>query len=567
MLFPEDNIVTQALVNKKALSGMELSTFNQLMAQGGDERGFTQTLVETTGIDERVVAKTIGEVFNMPMTTIAEESAKKLLDILPQNVIRKYRVIPVFRFEKELTVAFIDPLHKSLVEMLAQETGCKIVPVVTTISDFQAALKLRRSGSDELEKLPSLLSLEAFDIYKGGERKLAQLEAMGKLPPAGTMLEEILLRAVKSNASDIHLEPAEDEFRIRYRIDGILSTVLTLPSKLHDPITRVTKSKATMDIFETRAPQDGRFSVTFGRRGFDFRVNTLPTVYGEKAVMRVLAKSSDIARVDDLGFSLRNRTIFTDMLKEPNGMILVTGPTASGKTTTLFASLNEYKSASKNFMTIENPVEYRVDFINQVQVDPEKNLSFAAALRATLRQDPNVILVGEIRDSETGMIAMEAALTGHLVLSTVQANDAIGAIARLLSIGIPAHWVAPSLIGIVAQRLVRKICPQCIEEYKPSDELRGVVGLSLLKDAVTFFYGKGCAYCNTTGYKGRTAIHEVLIVNEKIRDLIYQQVSSSKIREEAVKSGFRDLRFDGLKKVLAGVTAIDEVLRVTRVVV
>jgi type II secretory ATPase GspE/PulE/Tfp pilus assembly ATPase PilB-like protein len=315
-------------------------------------------------------------------------------------------------------------------------------------------------------------------------------------------------------------------------------------------------------MFERGIPQDGRITMKFADREFDVRVSTLPLLNGEKMVLRLLSKTSMMVNLENLGFSDANLRQFRSLLSLPNGIVLVTGPTGSGKTTSLYAGLNEIKSIATNITTVENPVEYKLDLINQVQVMPERGLTFATSLRAILRQDPDVVLVGEIRDVETGTIATEAALTGHLVLSTLHTNDAIGAIPRMINLGIESFWVSASVIGIVAQRLVRRICARCKEEYVPTPQQLEMFGLSGLPKGTTLFRGKGCEYCNGIGFKGRVGIHEVLVITEEMRDVIFGEVTTGKLRKLALANNFRDMLFDGVQKSLAGITTVDEVRRV-----
>jgi type II secretory ATPase GspE/PulE/Tfp pilus assembly ATPase PilB-like protein len=432
------------------------------------------------------------------------------------------------------------------------------------VNDFDETLKIQQGGFDELKRIASAIDIEKFDVVRTGGKEVERLEKIGEFPPLIELVDEIFLRAVKIGASDIHLEPFEEELRLRFRLDGVLQRVASFPKRIAEGVAAVIKNKAAMDIFEKKKPQDGRISLTLETRSFDLRVNSLPTVGGEKIVLRILNKSSINKKITELGMANHNQAMLEHLLNQPNGLFLVTGPTGSGKSTTLYAAINHIKSVEKNIVTVENPVEYQVDTINQVNVDPDRDLTFATALRAILRQDPDVALVGEIRDSETGIIATEAALTGHLVLSTLHTNDAVGAIPRLINMGVPSYWLAPALIGVLGQRLVRKVCDFCKDEYEPSEEVLYKASLSGLYGRVPFFRGVGCKKCNYQGYSGRIAIHEVFFVNEEIQTLIYQNETTTKIREAALKNGFRDLRFDGMKKVVAGLTTLEEIQRVTR---
>lgn len=563
---PEDMLLEQKLLQLKILDRVRLNKFLQIVKEREEsDRSISQGLVEYAGVDEAELAEVISTTFHIPVAPITLEVTTELADIVSGDIVSKYRVFPLFLTGDELTVAFIDPPYKALLELLRQETGYKIVPIVTTVSDFFTALKIQRRRIEKMQKIVSELDISIFDTQKGGDRRVQRLEESGQMPSVTTLVDELLSRGVQMKASDIHIEPTAADVRVRMRIDGVLRRVVAFPQRLHLPIVSVVKAKGNMDLFEKTIPLDGRTSLTFADRQYDVRINTLPTIYGEKVVMRILDKSSLLLNLHELGFSPENLRKFNYLLHEPDGIILVTGPTGSGKSTTLYSALSEIKSMGKNIVTIENPVEYKLELINQVQVNPDRDLNFANVLRAILRQDPDIILVGEIRDGGTGVIATEAALTGHLVLSTLHTNDSIGAIPRLLNIGIPNYWLAPSLVGIVAQRLVRKICDDCKDEYRPKPELLRDLGLDLLdQDNITFFRGVGCRVCDGEGYRGRTAIYEILTVDEDVRDLIYVGATSSQIRQVAMGKGFRDMRFDGLKKVLAGETTIDEVVRVTR---
>ena len=496
--------------------------------------------------------------------TIAAEIETAPEQLLTEDEIRSFRTLPVFRIGLELTMAFIDPPVKQLLLRLQQLTGYRVLPVFTTASDFDAALKKYRGAIDRIQSLKSSIVLEKYDI-RNVKGKEGPFPADGKIEATmAQVMDEIMLRAAKAGASDIHIEPSDTELMIRFRVDGVLQRVVSFPLSYHPGMISVIKSKAKMDIFEHAIPQDGRMELTFADRVFDVRVSSLPLLKGEKVVMRLLGKSAMMIDLANLGFSPRNLSLFRMLLKLPNGVVLVTGPTGSGKTTTLYSALNEKKNITTNITTVENPVEYTLPLINQVQVASERGLTFATSLRAILRQDPDVILIGEIRDAETGMIATEAALTGHLVLSTLHTNDAIGAISRMVNLGIASFWVSASVIGVVSQRLVRKICVRCKQEYTPDDESLSLLGLSGVPHGTTLFRGKGCAFCSGTGYKGRIAIHEVFIITEEMRDIIVGEVTTSKLRQLAIENNFRDMFYDGIQKALAGITSVEEVQRVTR---
>jgi type IV pilus assembly protein PilB len=564
MFLREDIIFRDYCLANNILSEERWKQFTDTASNHGLNDGLSRALVDFHFFTPEELVQHLGSAFNLPVMKLYAETSSAPKEIIPITFIRQHRVIPMFLFGNELTVAMVDPPYKSILDELARITQKKIVPVIAATNDYDETLKIQQGGFDELKRIASSIDIQKFDVVRSGEKEVERLEAMGEFPPLIELVEDIFLRAIKIGASDIHVEPFQDELRLRFRLDGVLQRVASFPKKISEGVSAVIKTKAAMDIFEKKKPQDGRISITLESRSFDLRVNSLPTSFGEKIVLRILNKSAINKKLSDLGLAANNIAMLDHLLNQPNGLLLVTGPTGSGKSTTLYAAINHIKSVEKNIVTVENPVEYQVDTINQVNVDPDRDLTFASALRAILRQDPDVALVGEIRDSETGITATEAALTGHLVLSTLHTNDAVGAIPRLINMGVPSYWLAPALIGVVAQRLVRKVCEFCKDEYQPTEEVFYKAGLSGLSGRAPFFRGTGCKKCNYQGYSGRIAIHEVLMVNEEIQNMIFRNETTNKIREVAVKNGFRDLRFDGLKKVIAGLTTLDEIQRVTR---
>lgn len=528
------------------------------------QKGIARTLVETLGISEEDVVKAIVKSTGVARMKIATEMDAAPSNILTEDDILRYRALPVFLIGLELTIAFIDPPSQSLRAELQKLARARVLPVVTTISDFEAAFQKYGGALDKLDRISSTLDLSRFDVRnRDGEGRVREIDSDSESTMA-KIVDELLLRAAKSGTSDIHIEPGEREMMVRFRVDGVLQRIVSLPMSAHQGVIAVLKARASMDLFERAIPQDGRISLTFADREFDVRISTLPLLHGEKMVLRLLGKNAMMYSLDNLGFSQENVLMFRSLLANPNGIVLVTGPTGSGKTTTLYAGLNEIKTISRNITTVENPVEYKLDLVNQVQVVAERGLTFATALRSILRQDPNVVLIGEIRDAETGTIATEAALTGHLVLSTLHTNDAIGAIPRMINLGIESFYVASSVVGVLAQRLVRRLCTRCNEEYEPDPALLESTGLAHVPPGITLFKPCGCNACNGFGYKGRIAIHEVLVVTDEMRDLIATEISTTKLKALAADGGFRDMYFDGTQKALAGITSIEEVLRVTR---
>jgi type II secretory ATPase GspE/PulE/Tfp pilus assembly ATPase PilB-like protein len=409
---------------------------------------------------------------------------------------------------------------------------------------------------------PQRISLEQIDVKSLSKDKIRDLFRQGKLPTADQIVEEILIRAIQSGANDIHFEPIEGEMQIRLGHEGTLKRLLSLPPDMNDPLISVLKSKATLNQFEKKKPQEGRYSAVYGNESLDFRVNVIPVLAGERCLVRLLRKTASISRIEDLGFSKENLDRLRGLLRSPRGLLLITGPSGSGKSTTVYAALNHVHSPEKCVITVEDPVEYRLPYASQVHLPPDKSFNFIDALRAILRQNPNIIMIGEIRDAETGVVAGEAALTGNLVLSTMLADDAIGAIHRLLNLGVPAYWLASTVVGIVYQLLIRKICPNCREEYLLSSEELQMVGAPMESSDLKLFRGRGCPNCLGTGYKGRVAISEIVTINPALRDMIFQKESILTMRKEAANCGFQAIRHDAVRKALTGITTLQEITRV-----
>lgn len=409
---------------------------------------------------------------------------------------------------------------------------------------------------------PQRIPLEQLDIRSLSKEKIREMFRQGKLPTADQIVEEILLRAVQCNANDIHFEPIEGEMQIRIGHEGTLKRLLSLPSDMNDSVISVLKSRATLNQFEKKKPQEGRYSAVYGNESIDFRVNIIPVLSGERCLVRLLHKTASISRIEELGFTKENLERLRLLLRSPRGLLLITGPSGSGKSTTVYAAVNYVASPEKCVITVEDPVEYRLPYASQVHLPPDKSFNFIDALRAILRQNPNIIMIGEIRDAETGVVAGEAALTGNLVLSTMLADDAIGAIHRLLNLGVPAYWLASTVVGIVYQLLIRKICPNCKEEYQLSPEELQMVGAPMESSDLKLFRGRGCPDCEGTGYKGRVAICEIVTISPALRDMIFQKESILTMREEAGNFGFQAIRQDAVRKALTGVTTLQEITRV-----
>jgi len=493
-----------------------------------------------------------------------------IVALIPEEMSRRHQMIALDKNEKSLTVAMANPLDVFAHDELKIRLGYEIEAVLSYYEDINKALDEVFGITEEWDKVIGEIENIPVTALKEEEEekeeKVSDISIIKKGEEATiiALVNLIILRAVKEGASDIHVELfGEESLRIRYRIDGILHDVMSLPKNLQLPIISRIKIMSELDIAERRLPQDGRIQVNIGNRKINIRVSTIPTVNGESAVLRILDPETVLLNLDSLGFSSDLLPKFISLIKNPNGIILVTGPTGSGKSTTLYTTLNLLNSSEKKIMTIEDPVEYRLKGISQIQAKPKIGLNFAAGLRSFLRQDPDIMLVGEIRDRETAEIAVQAALTGHLVLSTLHTNDAPSSIIRLIDMGIEPFLISSSVIGVIAQRLVRRICNHCKKEVEITLEMEKILkDYEINTDNLTLFQGEGCPYCKNTGYKGRIAIFEIMAISDNLRELITRNVNTKILRETALQEGMRTLKEDGIKKVCAGITTIEEVLRV-----
>lgn len=484
---------------------------------------------------------------------------RKMAEVLPEKFCRDHKVLPLSVAGNTIAVAMVDPFDVVTVDAISDITGKLIEVKAADEDELLISIDILFGESREAELSIESSIRDALGSIEGiKEDADAELEA-----PIIRLVNQLILRAVKSGATDIHLEPEEKTFRVRYRQDGILMQGPSIPKQLQPAVTSRIKIMASMNIAETRLPQDGRIDFKFGNREIDLRVATYPTVFGEDIVIRVLDKEKLALGLENLGFDQENLATFRELIKKPNGIILVTGPTGSGKTTTLYSTLLEINSIELNVVTLEDPVEYNLPLIRQAQVNPKAGLTFPVGLRAIFRQDPDVILVGEIRDSETAEMAIRAALTGHLVFSTLHTNDAAGSISRLLDMGVAPYLLTSSLIASMAQRLVRRICPKCKDVAHPPAELLAELQIPGELHGATFYKGNGCDDCNKTGYRGRIGIFELLVLNKKLNEMIMSACSTQDIRIEARREGMKTMREDGVKKALAGITTLEEVLRVT----
>ncbi len=476
-----------------------------------------------------------------------------ITQIIPESMAKRYQVLPLMKEGGKLMVAMADPLDYYAIEDLRMSTGFRIEPAISSRDELQRAIARHYGLQDTMNRM--MIDLPS-------QEEIEETEITDEDSPIVRLVDQMIQQAVQLKASDIHVDPGENNLAIRYRIDGALRTERLIPKQMQGFITARLKIMAKLNIAERRLPQDGRIKVQFDFKIVDIRVSSLPTIYGEKIVLRLLDSSTGLKSVDQLGFSEQSLSKFKTMIERPYGILLITGPTGSGKTTTLYSALSELNVESANIITVEDPVEYQLEGINQVQVNSSIGLTFAAGLRSILRQDPNIVMVGEIRDTETAEIAVRASLTGHLVLSTLHTNDAISTVTRLRDMGIEPYLIASSLIGVVAQRLVRKICADCKAPYEPSEQ-EIIFFRKYNLDPKTLFHGKGCGNCNHTGYRGRVSIHEVLMIDDSIRELITASASVDELRQASMRQGMAHLMEDGIAKVSEGLTTLQEVLRET----
>lgn len=533
---------------------------DELIAEVGERRA-ERELLRRGMVTEEQFARALGTVLDIPYVDLGQiEIDPATVSLLASELCRRHSVLPISRTARELTLAMVDPQNIIALDDVAGTTGLSVRPVLTTQEGMQQALDRYVRLDSEIADLSSELGAAAPSI--GGADATESLEGDDDDAPIVRFVNLIISQAIQDRASDIHIDPTETRLRVRYRIDGVLKDTQEGPLSIRDGVISRLKIMSGIDIAEKRKPQDGRISVTHSGRTIDLRVATLPTVWGEKIVMRILDNSAQKLRLSDLRMSERNLSVFSESFRKPHGMILVTGPTGSGKSTTLYTTLTEIARPEINVITVEDPVEYRMDGISQMQVNPRAGLTFASALRSILRGDPDVVLVGEIRDAETAQTSIEAALTGHLVLSTLHTNDAPSAITRLIEMGIEPFLVASALEAVVAQRLARRLCPDCVVMRYPDRQMIADLGFAIPGGEALLGEAQGCARCSGTGYRGRVALHEVMQVSEGVERLAVSRASGLEIRGLAIEEGMVPLREDGWRKVLAGVTSLEEVLRV-----
>lgn len=554
---------TEILLRKKILGPDQLEEAKGMASQTGVK--LQDALVKLNYASAAEVMSSIAEFHNMPFVDLKGVTIPPaVVEMVPESVARENHVMPLSHENNALQIVMSDPNDLDTIEKLRFILNKDIAPVLADREDIIAAINAHY-GQSETESVDSMLS-EFTDTqidFTETEATSAASAAEESDSPVVKLVNLLIQEAIKARASDIHIEPFGDRIRVRYRIDGVLVERDSPPRRLQAPLTSRIKIMGNIDISEKRRPQDGRIKMSVQGNHFDLRVSILPTVHGQSVVMRILDRGSIQVSIKDLGFSEEDHKRFQSIIKRPNGIFLVTGPTGSGKTTTLYAALNELNRPDRKIITAEDPVEYYLPGINQVEVKHNIGLDFARIIRAMLRQAPNIILVGEIRDKETAEIAVQASLTGHLVFSTLHTNDAPSAITRLGDIGVPPFLIASSVIAIMAQRLVRLVCPKCKESYSPPPSELKAAGYTpeQLKTA-QFARGQGCNYCHHTGYRGRKGIFEMMAMNSTIREMTFNREPTQQIRKKARMTGMRTLLEDGLHKALRGITTLDEVLSI-----
>ncbi|MDO8137325.1 MAG: ATPase, T2SS/T4P/T4SS family [Candidatus Brocadiales bacterium] len=564
-----DILATRGIITKDQLKKCQAE-------QEKSNESFGQVILKMGLANKESIAKALESYYSVPYVDLDNYVIDmKVIKLVPERLARQYKFLPLFKITNTLTIAIADPRNLFGIDDIRDKLGYDIEVTVSTEEQITQALdRCYGSTGGDLTGLIDEIAHKEFggieeeevEVEKAKEVDLeAVSEAMLEQAPVVKLLNMVLHRAIREGVSDIHLQPEEDAMLVRYRLDGVLYQASALPKTLRAALVSRIKVLSGMNIAENRAPQDGRFKVKKDAGEYDFRVSTMPTIYGETVVMRILDKSSAAMKLEQLGFSQDSLDIYQGLIEKPNGVILITGPTGSGKTTTLYASLNKINSPDINIMTVEDPVEYRLRLIRQTQVNVKAGVTFASAMRTILRQDPDVVMIGEMRDRETAEIAVQAAMTGHLVFSTLHTNDAPGAVSRLVDMGVEPFLIASSVIGVVAQRLIRANCKRCTETYVPDGRLLKDIGLRDTKN-MTFSKGKGCDHCRQSGYKGRVGLYEILVVDDKIRDLVINRGTPHAIRTLAKETqNFKTLMEDGIEKVAKGLTSAEEVLTATSI--
>ena len=550
--------VVNILAEAGIISDEQVQRVKELQQKTGDRP--EHILIQQRMVTQQQLAFFLSLQLGIPFINLRREGVKAdAVKLIPESVARKYGIIPVALKDGTIVIAMEDPKDIEAIEDLAAITLKRIEPVISTAQDIQEMIDLNYRIGGELEEQLSQIPTR-YRSSAGLREARVSPETIAQAPVVRA-IDLLIKQAVRDRASDVHIEPQEDRLRVRYRIDGILNEVMGLPLSVHAPLLSRVKIMAGLNIAERRRPQDGQITFDMGDREVDIRVATSNTIYGEMTVLRILDKAFAFMPLPDIGFLPQMLERYLMMLKTPFGMILISGPTGSGKTTTQYASVNTLDSVGRKIITIEDPVEYHFSNINQMQVNPTANVTFATGLRATMRLDPDVILVGEIRDAETAQISTQAALTGHLVLSSVHANDTVSTIIRMVDLGIEPFLISSALIGVVAQRMVRRVCPYCSRPAEVAPDEREAYEAEMGEKRSEFVVGAGCNFCAGTGYLGRTGIFEVLVISEAIRRIVVKSTDADEMRRQAIQEGMISLWHDGMMKVKLGITTPYEVMR------
>ena len=555
----------QLLLSRRIVTAEQIEKALTEQKEKGHRKLLGELLVEMGYCTENQIASALAQAYGVPYAQVSPKICDpKVIEILPREFLEEHIILPLFKVNSVLTIAVSEPTNVFLIDEIERISGCKVQIVCSTSKDIKATLQtyLPAANVFVIDDIIDDEGLEEFSLIENITQDISNLEEIAGQSPVVKLVNYLLYNAVRENASDIHIEPDDKKLRVRYRVDGRLYEKICPPYQMHSAIVSRVKIMAELDIAQRRLPQDGGIHVLVEGRPIDLRVSVMPGNFGEKVVIRIIDPQKVLFSLESLGFVYENLELFRQVIKSPNGIVLVTGPTGSGKNTTLYAALSELNSDQVNICTVEDPVECNIAGINQFQVNQGAGFEFSTALRSLLRQDPDIIMVGEIRDEATANIAVQAALTGHLVLSTLHTNDAPGAVTRLLDLGVAPYLVSASLIAVLAQRLVRKICPNCKTEYEPPSSIRKVVEKDSAK-MQKFLRGVGCKKCRNTGYAGRIAIQELFVPDEAIMEMINDRSSLKKLRAKALRNGMISLQSDGIEKVKAGIISIEEVLRTT----
>jgi type IV pilus assembly protein PilB len=555
----------QLLLTKGLIQQEQLDRALDEQKRSGHQKLLGEVLVELRMCSEDQIIESLAQAYGVPYARISPKIADpKVISVLPKEFLEKHQVLPLFLVEGMLTVAVPEPANVFLLEEIERLSGVRVQVVAATIRDIKSTLQayLPNDKVFVIDDIIEEVKPEEFSLIETPNQDVVNLEVAAGDSPVIKLVNYVIYNAVKEGASDVHLEPGEGVLRIRYRVDGCLNEKLRPPYQMHAAVASRIKIMAGLDISERRLPQDGGIHVMMDKRPIDLRVSTMPAKYGEKVVIRIIDNDKASVNLEKLGFGYDTLKAWRKLISLPNGILLVTGPTGSGKSTTLYACLQELNRSDVNICTVEDPIEYALSGVNQFQVNEKAGFTFATALRALLRQDPDIVMIGEIRDSETAKLATQAALTGHLVLSTLHTNDSAAAVTRLYNIGIEPYLVGATITGVMAQRLVRKLCQNCKEAYEPSvNERRQIERVS--GPVEKLYRSKGCSRCRNLGFVGRIGIYELLIPDDAMIERISQGATLNELRELAKTSGLKTLRTDGIEKVKSGITTLEEVYRVT----